>query len=648
MPTSCMSKNFEMPTREHVSCGLSYHNVTDIYDALGNASQSGYTFIVTPIAHPRFRREFLGGKAHQRQGAFTRSDLVLSSHDWSNLIVGKISPWINLDSPVLEARQNSERALEQEMNYAAHLCLPAIVISLRDSNCVNLARHVYSKILGSGGHQPTYNVWIHVPMKAAEDESKIFINSLCNGVGDADAESLEVESKVDTWEWWNTFRSVCNTDRKVCLALELSEDLPNYMEIQRWLGEPIKCVFVKTTLFSTNKKGFPVLSRAHQAVLKKMFKLDIQVVICGSNKHSNIRHYHQYMDHLWTTQDPDDALSSYAKGYEDFLQIPLQPLMDNLESNTYEIFEKDPTKYTEYQRAIHCALLDKVSEEEKDTKTIVLMVVGAGRGPLVRAALAAAKNARRLVKVYAVEKNPNAIVTLCAQQNEMWGDQVTVVPCDMREFNPPEKADILVSELLGSFGDNELSPECLDGAQKFLKEDGISIPSSYTNYAVPVSAPKLFSEIGAMREKDKPASALYEMSYVVHLHNHTPLSTPQPLFTFFHPNRVEVPNNTRYGKLTFKIPYNCVVHGFAGYFDTVLYKDIKLSILPSTHSPGLFSWFPIFFPLKDSVYVGSNQELDVHFWRCVSPRNVWYEWMVTKPVIGAIHNPGGRSHTIGL
>ena len=31
------------------------------------------------------------------------------------------------------------------------------------------------------------------------------------------------------------------------------------------------------------------------------------------------------------------------------------------------------------------------------------------------------------------------------------------------------KADILVSELLGSFGDNELSPECLDGVQAFLK-----------------------------------------------------------------------------------------------------------------------------------------------------------------------------------
>lgn len=51
----------------------------------------------------------------------------------------------------------------------------------------------------------------------------------------------------------------------------------------------------------------------------------------------------------------------------------------------------------------------------------------------------------------------------------MWGEQVEVVFQDMREWEAPEKADILVSELLGSFGDNELSPECLDGAQRFLK-----------------------------------------------------------------------------------------------------------------------------------------------------------------------------------
>jgi hypothetical protein len=37
----------------------------------------------------------------------------------------------------------------------------------------------------------------------------------------------------------------------------------------------------------------------------------------------------------------------------DYLQAPLQPLMDNLESATYETFEKDASKYICYEaRAI--------------------------------------------------------------------------------------------------------------------------------------------------------------------------------------------------------------------------------------------------------------------------------------------------------
>lgn len=50
-----------------------------------------------------------------------------------------------------------------------------------------------------------------------------------------------------------------------------------------------------------------------------------------------------------------------------------------------------------------------------------------------------------------------------------WGVKVQLIFGDMRVIDVPEKADILVSELLGSFGDNELSPECLDGASRFLK-----------------------------------------------------------------------------------------------------------------------------------------------------------------------------------
>jgi protein arginine N-methyltransferase 5 len=50
-----------------------------------------------------------------------------------------------------------------------------------------------------------------------------------------------------------------------------------------------------------------------------------------------------------------------------------------------------------------------------------------------------------------------------------WKDQVELFFGDMRTLDLPQKVDILISELLGSFGDNELSPECLDGAARLLK-----------------------------------------------------------------------------------------------------------------------------------------------------------------------------------
>ncbi|KAL9273308.1 arginine N-methyltransferase 1.5-like protein [Drosera capensis] len=39
-------------------------------------------------------------------------------------------------------------------------------------------------------------------------------------------------------------------------------------------------------------------------------------------------------------------------------------------------------------------------------------------------------------------------------------DIVTIVSSDMRLLDAPKRAGILVSKLLGSFGDNELSSEC--------------------------------------------------------------------------------------------------------------------------------------------------------------------------------------------
>ena len=59
-----------------------------------------------------------------------------------------------------------------------------------------------------------------------------------------------------------------------------------------------------------------------------------------------------------------------------------------------------------------------VDEEEKEVKVLVLMVVGAGRGPLVRAALNASEKSGRKIRVFAVEKNPNAVITLQQQHSD--------------------------------------------------------------------------------------------------------------------------------------------------------------------------------------------------------------------------------------
>ena len=97
----------------------------------------------------------------------------------------------------------------------------------------------------------------------------------------------------------------------------------------------------------------------------------------------------------------------------------------------------------------------------------------------------------------------------------------------MRTLELPEKVDILITELLGSFGDNELSPECLDGAVRFLKRErielpasfarlnftpanGISIPSSYTAHIAPLSSTRLFNEVRGHEDLKKS-----ETPYVV-------------------------------------------------------------------------------------------------------------------------------------
>jgi protein arginine N-methyltransferase 5 len=181
-------------------------------------------------------------------------------------------------------------------------------------------------------------------------------------------------------------------------------------------------------------------------------------------------------------------------------------------------------------------------------------------------------------------------------------------------------------------------------------EDGISIPCSYTSYVAPISSSKVWNEV-----KLHDTLKSFETPYVVRLHNFFSIAESQPCFRFdhpkFHPSQhEEKKKNRRYTKLSFVAKETSIIHGFGGYFDTVLFGDVMLSINPATHSEGMFSWFPIFFPLRQPTRIQRGQKLDVFFWRMVNEQKVWYEWTlkIENQTIAPIHNPNGRSYWIGL
>lgn len=61
-------------------------------------------------------------------------------------------------------------------------------------------------------------------------------------------------------------------------------------------------------------------------------------------------------------------------------------------------------------------------------------------------------------------------------------------------------------------------------------------------------------------------------------------------------------HNARSTHLTFHIPQAGVCHGFAGYFEAVLYGSVGLSLHPERSGGEMLSWFPIFFPLQVSIF----------------------------------------------
>jgi len=589
----------------------------------GNANSDTYHYII--------------GKLSQWI-TFHQSSDTIESNDCkdNNNGNGKIMDSNNDSNEVVmsENGHNNEMFLKHQIDWAYHLGITRIILPpLKPEYDYDVK-------------QSKQNTNVIAPVKYAS----ALISSLSNknrmrGI-------IPVKCDAGSIKCWRLLSSFVSPMMKnIDIGVILGENVPSKDIYDELYGMRVTTWFIDANIFLTNDKGYPVLSKAHRKFLTKFLRsFDTNIILTGEP--SKPERYAQYLNHFRKQITKLNSDENASKPYWDLLQTPLQPLKDNLEFATYETFEADPIKYNKYQEAIERCLNDfKLKQNNNNnndkSKHIVLMVLGAGRGPLVQRAINASNKTGVLIKIYAIEKNPHAIVILKTKQKYIWKNMVKIIQTDMRVWNPPEKADIIVSELLGSFGDNELSPECLDGAQKVLKPNGICIPKNYQNYIVPISNGNTWNKL------DKTPKD-FELPYVINLVSHDILSDIKKVWKFSHPSKnIKLNNahNVRYKNIKFKINKDSIIHGFAGYFDSVLYKDVMLSIHPKTmdiHCKGMFSWFPIWFPLIKPINVNKNDIISFHIWRKTDNTQVWFEWCITNPILTQIHNINHRSYSVKL
>ncbi len=409
---------------------------------------------------------------------------------------------------------------------------------------------------------------------------------------------IELTSDTAGWLKWNQFKTA-NVVKS--LRVKAAIRMVNGFE-GAWIAEPV---------------GAAILSSSIAPLPRELFESDPSVAIIAESEPP-------FMPNPQWQVKPT-AIDVFAGDFRNFLQSPLQPLKDHLPAETYRCFEEDPVKYRLYKEAIIAAL-------GTFDEPVRVLVAGAGRGPLVLAALEAVEaTGRQLLDLIVLEKNPFACLGLLRRFQSH--SRVQVIMTDMRSYKDDCKFHLIVSELLGSLGDNELAPECLWPLEELLVPGkGVMIPQSYTSFLQPAYSPLLRSSAS---ELDLPY-----VSYVTKAHYWS--TNPQPLLHFSHPSGSK--DSSAQTKITFTgLPEHAVVDSLVGYFECVLFEGIGLSTVRGRHTEDMCSWFPAFLPLKEPVSGGG--EVTICFKRCREGTRVWYEWCIEGQ---EWQNPSGHSHTIQI
>lgn len=79
---------------------------------------------------------------------FNKINIFIYFIDWNTLIIGKLSPYIKVDSKNPSLKKNSEETLKQELTLASHLGLVGVTFKLTKGikENANLSRIICDKL----------------------------------------------------------------------------------------------------------------------------------------------------------------------------------------------------------------------------------------------------------------------------------------------------------------------------------------------------------------------------------------------------------------------------------------------------------------------------------------------------------------------
>ena len=236
------------------------------------------------------------------------------------------------------------------------------------------------------------------------------------------------------------------------------------------------------------------------------------------------------------------------------------------------------------------------------------VVVDIGTGTGLLAFLCLQSGAKH---VHAIDRSP--IIESAKQLAKANGyeNKITFYNNDSRETEIEEKADVMVSELIGHIAFEEGMVESLfDAKTRFVKPDGSILPESVTLYAAPVYEKEVYQscidcwkpvngiDYSIMRDNALRTSYLTEISQYDLLAEHQPI--------FFVDFTSDIYPKIHSEK-TYKIHRNGAVNGVALWFDSCLAKNVNLSSGPwsKTH------WMQCFAPIPKPIDVNMREELFV-------------------------------------